>query len=126
MTERDDDYPTSAETQDALATTIDVSSDELLVTVWLHNQLAETRKDSEFRKSEDAHEKIIGAAEHQPNPCIGPIATPPFYALEIHPGDNGAGAGLVTDPSASVIGEGGEPVRGLYAYGNDMASIMVG
>ena len=115
MTERDDDYPTSAETQDALATTIDVSSDELLVTVCLHNQLAETRKDSEFRKSEDAHEKIIGAAEHQPNPCIGPIATPPFYALKIHPGDNGAGAGLVTAPSARVIGEAGEPVQGLFA-----------
>ena len=115
MTERDDGYPTSAETQDALATTIDVSSDELLVTVWLHNQFAETRKDSEFRKSEDAHEKIIGAAEHQPNPCIGPIATLPFYALKNHPGDNGAGAGLVTTPSARVIGEGGEPVQGLFA-----------
>ena len=115
MTERDDGYSTSAETQDALSTTIDVSSDELLVTVWKHNQLAETRKDSEFRKSEDAYEKIIGAAEHQPNPCIGPIATPPFYELKIYPGDNGASAGLVTTPSAHMIGEGGEPVQGLFA-----------
>ena len=54
MAERDDGYPTSAETQDALATTIDVSSDELLVTVWLDNQFAETGEDSEFRKGEDA------------------------------------------------------------------------
>ena len=115
MTECDDDYPTSAEPQDALATTIDVSSDELLVTVWLHNQFAETREDSEFRKGEDAYEKIIGAAEHQPNPCIGPIATPPFYELKIYPGDNGASAGLVTTPSAHMIGEGGEPVQGLFA-----------
>ena len=41
---------------------------------------AETLEDSEFRKGEDAYEKIIGAAEHQRHPCIEPITTPPFYA----------------------------------------------
>jgi len=91
-----------------------VSSDELLVTVWLHNQFAETREESEFRKGEDACKKIIGAAEHLVNPCIGPIATPPFYALKFHPGDNGAGAGQVTAPSARVIDKGNESVQAIF------------
>ena len=59
-------------------------------------------------------------------PCIGPIAKPPLYALGIHPGDIGASAGLACDASARVRDTNGAPIDGLYACGNDMESIMAG
>ena len=52
-----------------------------------------------------------------------PIATPPFYAIAVHPSDIGASCGLVTNASAR---RDGTPVDGLYACGNDMDSLMAG
>ena len=48
------------------------------------------------------------------------------YALEVHPGDIGASAGLACDASARVLDAQGAPIDGLYACGNDMESIMAG
>ncbi|MDF2688199.1 MAG: FAD-dependent oxidoreductase, partial [Microvirga sp.] len=50
----------------------------------------------------------------------------PFYAVKVVPGDLGTFAGLRTDPNAQVIDESGRVIPGLYAAGNDMASIMGG
>ena len=50
----------------------------------------------------------------------------PFYAIRVHPGDIGASIELVTDEHARVLGADGRPVRGLYACGNDMDSLMAG
>lgn len=41
-------------------------------------------------------------------------------------GDLGTFAGLRTDGNARVLDARGEPIAGLYAAGNDMASIMGG
>ena len=51
--------------------------------------------------------------------------TAPFYAVKLWPGDIGSSVGLVTDAAARVLGEAG-PIAGLWAGGNDMASIMGG
>jgi succinate dehydrogenase/fumarate reductase flavoprotein subunit len=42
------------------------------------------------------------------------------------PGSLGTFAGLATDASAHVLGDNGQPVPGLYAVGNDSASMMGG
>ena len=49
---------------------------------------------------------------------------PPFYAVQIHPGDIGTKGGLLTDENARVIGQDGQPIGGLYAIGNCSASVM--
>ena len=41
-------------------------------------------------------------------------------------GDIGTFAGLVTDERTRVLNASGEPIKGLYAVGNDAASIMGG
>ena len=41
-------------------------------------------------------------------------------------GDLGTYAGIKTDASARALDAGGRPIAGLYAVGNDMASIMGG
>ena len=67
-----------------------------------------------------------GDATHQPNPCVAPIIAGPFYAVTIVPGSLGTFAGLRTDACARVLDAERRPIRGLYAVGNDMASVMAG
>jgi predicted oxidoreductase len=44
--------------------------------------------------------------------------------VALYPGDIGACAGLKTDAMARVLDRNNQPITGLYACGNDMASIM--
>ena len=67
-----------------------------------------------------------GDAQHGPNPCIGPIERGPYYAIKMVIGDLGTYAGIKTDEHARALDENGQPIAGLYAAGNDMASIMGG
>jgi succinate dehydrogenase/fumarate reductase flavoprotein subunit len=122
----EDGYLVSAKTLDDLARRLRVPADALSATVARHNRFAQAGKDEEFGKGEDAYQRNLGDPAHGPNPCIGPIARAPFYALAIHPGDIGASAGLACDASARVLDADGTPIEGLYACGNDMASIMAG
>ncbi|MFN3292617.1 MAG: FAD-binding protein [Gemmobacter sp.] len=46
--------------------------------------------------------------------------------MRLHVGDLGTFAGLKTNANAQVLDEAGRPVAGLYAAGNDAASIMGG
>jgi len=68
--------------------------------------------DIDFGKGESELNRFNGDAGHKPHPCIGPVAPPPFYALAVWP--------------ARVLGNDGKPIPGLYACGNDMASVMAG
>ena len=60
----------------------------------------------------------------KPNPCLGAIGKPPFYAVAMIPGDLGTKGGLVTDEHARVLREDGSPIEGAYAIGNTSASVM--
>jgi succinate dehydrogenase/fumarate reductase flavoprotein subunit len=122
----EDGYVVSAKTLDGLAERLHVPAAALSATVARHNRFAETGQDGEFGKGEDAYQRNLGDPAHGPNPCIGPIAKPPLYALAIHPGDIGASAGLACDALARVLDADGAPIDGLYACGNDMESIMAG
>lgn len=121
-----DGYVLRAEALAGLAGLIGVPPEALAGAVTRHNRYAETGRDEEFAKGEDAYQRNLGDPAHGPNPCIGRIAQPPFYALAIHPGDIGASAGLACDAEARVLDADGAPIEGLYACGNDMESIMAG
>ena len=58
------------------------------------------------------------------HPCLAPLQTPPFYAVRIFTGDLGSAKGLVTDACARVLHQDGGVIRGLYAVGTDMNSVV--
>ena len=119
-------YVANAHTIEDLAGKIGVDPQQLDRTIARYNGFAETGIDSDFGKGETEFNRFNGDADHRPNPCIGPVATPPFYALAVWPADIAVSTGLATDADARVLGNDGQPIPGLYACGNDMASVMAG
>jgi succinate dehydrogenase/fumarate reductase flavoprotein subunit len=119
-------YLVSARSLDELAQKIGVDAVQLCDTVARYNGFAETGADIDFGKGETELNRFNGDANHKPNPCIEPVITPPFYALTVWPADIAVSTGLATDADARVLGNDGKPIPGLYACGNDMASVMAG
>ena len=119
-------YLTRGATIEALAATRGIDQAALRATVEQYNADARRGIDTAFGKGGTAYNRFHGDARVTPNPCLAPIAAPPFYALEVVIGDLGTFAGLRTDAAARVLDGTGAPIAGLYAAGNDMASIMGG
>jgi succinate dehydrogenase/fumarate reductase flavoprotein subunit len=119
-------YVVRADTLAGLAAKLGVSAAALAATVERHNEFARTGLDQDFGKGSDAYQRNLGDATHAPNPCIGPLAKPPFYTVKVYPSEIGASIGLVTNESGEVLRKEGSIVAGLYACGNDMDSIMAG
>jgi succinate dehydrogenase/fumarate reductase flavoprotein subunit len=122
-----DGYLTKAGTIEELADKLGMPRDNLRDTLQRFNHFARTGTDEEFGRGETDYQRITaGDPNHGPNPCLGPIETPPFYAIRLYPGDMGAATGLVTDEQARVQRKSGGVIEGLYACGNDMHSVMGG
>lgn len=109
-----------------LAAAAGIEPDALEATVARFNEEAERGEDPEFGRGSTAFNRYLGDAEHKPNPCVAPIKTAPFYALKLIMGDLGTFDGIVTDAQARVLDSSGRPIPGLYAVGNDAASMMGG
>jgi len=119
-------YLVEAASLDALAREIGVDAAGLRETVQRHNRCAETGVDEEFGKGSTDFDRHNGDPGHAPNPCLGRIETPPFYGMALYPSVLGTSVGLKTDADGRVLSAMGEPIPGLFACGNDMASIMRG
>jgi succinate dehydrogenase/fumarate reductase flavoprotein subunit len=91
-----------------------------------HNDFARSGVDADFHKGEAALDRFNGDASRKPNPCLGAIEQAPFCALKVWPADIGTSDGLATNANAQVLDASGLPLAGLYACGNDMASIFLG
>ncbi|UCE87255.1 MAG: FAD-binding protein, partial [Deltaproteobacteria bacterium] len=117
-------YLRKADTLTALAAQLGIDAGGLAATVEKMNRYAGTGKDLDFHRGETIFDRYYGDAEVEPNPCLAPIASPPFYGLEAYPGELGTKGGLRTDARARVVQESGEPIAGLYAIGNCSASVM--
>jgi len=122
----DSGYLVSGKTIDELASKMSVDVSALTRTIARHNGFAETGVDIDFAKGETELNRFNGDAGHKPNSCIGPLMQPPFYALAVWPADIAVSTGLATDADARVLDTDGKPIAGLYACGNDMASVMAG
>ncbi|MGE5771211.1 MAG: FAD-dependent oxidoreductase, partial [Hyphomicrobiales bacterium] len=83
----DSGYLASGRTLDELADTIGVDPVQLRSTVERYNSFAKTGVDVDFGKGETELNRFNGDASHAPNPCIGPLVAPPFYALAVWPAD---------------------------------------
>ena len=84
------------------------------------------RPRSGIRQGRAAYNRYQGDGLHGPNPCVAPIEDGPFYAIKLVVGDLGTYAGIRTDEKTRALDAHGQPIKGLYAVGNDMASIMGG
>ncbi|MBC7781979.1 MAG: FAD-binding protein [Proteobacteria bacterium] len=122
----DQGYLKIGETLEDLARTVDVDPGGLVATVAQNNRDAATGVDTEFGKGTSSYDRANGDASHRPNPCIGPISEPPFYAVAVVPTPLGTSLGLLTNAAAQVCRAHGQPIRGLYACGNDMHSAFGG
>jgi 3-oxosteroid 1-dehydrogenase len=93
-------------------------------TVERFNKNAEQGIDPDYGRGESAYNRSLGDPNHKVHPCLGPIDEPPYYAVEVLPGDIGTCGGLITNEHAQVIGQDGHPIEGLYATGNGTATVM--
>jgi succinate dehydrogenase/fumarate reductase flavoprotein subunit len=119
-------YLIEAGSIEALADRIGVDPSALRETVERNNRFAATGVDEDFGKGSTDFDRHNGDPAHAPNPCIGPIAASPFYAMAVYPSTLGSSVGLGTDKDGRVLSESGAAIPRLYACGNDMASIMRG
>jgi succinate dehydrogenase/fumarate reductase flavoprotein subunit len=115
----------------ALAQACGIDAKALQATVQRYNALTQDGKDRDFGKGETPYNRIQGDAINATrrglrNPCMGPIAQGPFYAVKVVMGSLGTFAGLRVNDHAQVIDAQGQAIPGLYAGGNDLSSMMGG
>jgi hypothetical protein len=119
-------YLKRADTLTGLAKAIGVPAAQFKQTVTSFNRHARNAEDPAFGRGSNIYQRSLGDADQKPNPCVGPLTEAPFYAVSVQPADLGMSAGIATDAQARVLANDGRPIGGLYACGNDMASIMEG
>jgi succinate dehydrogenase/fumarate reductase flavoprotein subunit len=115
---------TSAPDLRTLADRLDIDPDGLRTTVAAMNDFASRGRDDDYGRGGNAHDAFNGDARHTPNGCLGPIETPPFYAVAVLPGANGTKGGLVTDAAGAVLDHDQHPIDGLFACGEAAAALM--
>jgi 3-oxosteroid 1-dehydrogenase len=107
-----------------LAAVIGLPSDGLVESVRRFNGFAETGQDLDFHRGESVYDRYYADDTIGPNPSLGPIDEPPFYAFKMVAGDLGTKGGLKCDQFSRVLRPDGSPIPGLYAAGNASASVM--
>ena len=117
-------YFKRADTIEELAKQCGMDSNTLAETIGRFNQFARSGVDEDFRRGDSAYDRYYGDPTVKPNPCLAPIEKPPFYAVQMVAGDLGTKGGLVMDEHARVLREDGSIIAGLYAVGNNSASVM--
>ncbi len=124
-------YLRRGQTLAELAQACGIDPAELQATVARYNTLAAMGQDTDFAKGETPYNRMQGdgsraSAAGFPNPCMAPLQRGPFYAVQVVVGSLGTFAGLNVNNQAQVLDAQGHPIAGLYASGNDMASMMGG
>ena len=112
------------ETIEKLSEKIGIPADNLKSTIELFNKQCKIGIDKDYGRGESLFDRYYGDDSVKPNPNMGPIIKPPFYAIEVWPGDVGTKGGLLTDEFARVINTEGSVIPGLYATGNCSSSMM--
>ena len=95
-------------------------------TVRHYNTGAVRGEDPAFHRGSTSFNRYLADPEHRPNPCVAPVQTGPFYALKVVMGDLGTFDGIQTSVVGEVLKRDGTAIDGLYAVGNDRASVMGG
>ena len=86
------------------------------------NEYAKSGVDKEYNRGSNAYDQMFGDANVAPNPCLGRIDKPPYYAVPINLGDLGTKGGLKANAKAQVLDGQDQVIAGLYAAGNNSGS----
>lgn len=119
-------YLHRADSLEALAGALGIDAKALSESAASFDASAQAGVDLEFGKGSTEYNRYLGDAEHQPNPCLGPLRKAPFYAVKVYAGDIGTACGIRCNERAQALGADGQPIAGLYVTGNDMQSVMGG
>lgn len=95
-------------------------------TVRTYNEGAVKGEDPAFGRGRTSFNRYLADPDNQPNPCVATVQNGPFYAVKVVMGDLGTFDGIETSVVGEVLRQDGSPIAGLYAVGNDRASIMGG
>ena len=95
-------------------------------TVREYNVGAVKGEDPAYGRGRTSFNRYLADPAHQPNPCVAPVQAGPFFAVKLIMGDLGTFDGIQTSVVGEVLRRDGRPIAGLYAVGNDRASIMGG
>lgn len=119
-------YLVRRRTLEELAEALGIDGEALSRTVARFNGHAKDGTDPDFCRGASAYNRASGDGAHGPNPALGPLTMGPYYAVRIVPAELGTFFGIATNRHAQVLGPDGAPISGLYAAGNDAASVMGG
>ena len=119
-------YLLSGETLADLAKAAGIDAQALEETVREYNLGAVEGNDLQYGRGTTAFNRYLADPEQGPNPCVAPILNGPFYAVKVVMGDLGTFDGIHTSVVGEVKRQDGSLIAGLYAVGNDRASIMGG
>lgn len=122
----DSGYLIQASSSQALAARLSVDGAALAQTLARYNEHAGRGVDPDFHRGESALNRHNGDALYGPNFCLRALDLSDLCAVELTVADLGTSAGLATDDRARVLDRSAQPIPGLYACGNDMASMMQG
>lgn len=95
----------------------------LEATVARFNRFCDTGVDKDYGRGDSAYNRYYADPTNKPNPSLGSIAEPPFWAAPLYPGDVGTSGGAVVNEHAQVMRSDGSVIDGLYAAGNCAASL---
>lgn len=109
-----------------LAKRAGIDATNLERTVREYNKDAVKGDDPAFGRGTTSFNRYLADPDRKPNPCVAPIEQGPFFAVKVVMGDLGTFDGITTSVVGEVLRRDGTPIAGLYAVGNDRASIMGG
>lgn len=115
-----------ADSLGALAELCGIDRADLEATVATFNADATTGHDSAFGRGDAPEDRHLGDPNNLPNPCLAPLSTAPFYAVEIHAGVLGTAGGIQVDAHGRMLGRDGHAIEGLFAAGNCSATVFRG
>ena len=106
-----------------LAEQIGVDGDGLEATAKRFSQFARAGLDEDFGRGASLWDRQRGGdPDHHPNPTLGTIERPPFYAMPFKASFLGTKGGPRTNERAEVLDHNDAVIPGLYAAGNVMAN----
>ena len=118
------DWMSSADTLAELADIIGVDGTGLEETVARWNAHVADLDDPDYGRGRSVNDTHWGDGTRTAAATLGPLDTGPYYAVQVRPGALGTKGGPRTNGQAQVLDLDGEPIVGLYAAGNVMASAM--
>jgi 3-oxosteroid 1-dehydrogenase len=121
------DWIVESPSVDGLASELGIDATPLRETIRRFNAFAKDGVDDDFGRGSTSFERYYGdSANAGPNPTLGPLDQPPFYAVSVELGSFGNRGGVVASENAQVLDVDGHAIAGLYACGNTMAQTILG